>query len=289
MIDGGSLLPLPSMPATPTDRFAELTAPASWQAVDVISDLHLQASEPDTFQAWLRYLQQPATLRADALFILGDLFEVWVGDDLLNNESAAASTGASGDHAFWRACAAALRAYSALAPVYFLPGNRDFLFGPAGLQACGMSGLADPTVLAFQGRRWLLSHGDELCLADTDYLRFRAMVREPAWQQAFLAQPLAQREAIARDLRAQSEARKRSTGHDPSLWADVDTEAARAWLHQTQADTLVHGHTHRPAQHDLGDGLQRLVLSDWDAGAQPPRAEVLRITAQGARRLTLLV
>jgi UDP-2,3-diacylglucosamine hydrolase len=270
------------MPATPIDRFAELIAPANWQAVDVISDLHLQASEPETFEAWARYLRRPAGERADALFILGDLFEVWVGDDVLG-----ADAPASADHAFWQACALALRAYSAQAPVYFMHGNRDFLFGPAGLQACGMQGLSDPTVLVFQDQRWLLSHGDALCLADTDYMRFRAMVREPAWQQAFLAQPLAQREAIARDLRAQSEARKRSTGSDPSLWADVDTDAARAWLQHAHARTLVHGHTHRPATHALGNDVQRVVLSDWDVGAKPARAEVLRLDAQGIRRVPL--
>src|SRR5690606_29513446 len=128
-------------------------------------------------------------------------------------------------------------------------------------------------VLVFQGRRWLLSHGDALCLDDTDYMRFRAQVRQAAWQQDFLAQPLARREAIARDLRAQSEARKRRTGHDPSLWADVDAAAARGWLQRAAADTLIHGHTHRPAEHALGDGLRRVVLSDWDARATPPRAE----------------
>lgn len=271
------------MPVTPIDRFAERIAPASWQAVDVISDLHLQAGDPATFEAWVRYLRQPAAERADALFILGDLFEVWVGDDVLN-----ADASDTADHAFWRACAAALRAFSTHTPVHFLHGNRDFLLGPAGLAACGMQGLSDPTVLVFQGQRWLLSHGDALCLADTDYMRFRAQVREPAWQRDFLAQPLAQREAMARDLRAQSEARKRSTGGDPSLWADVDADAARDWLYHADARTLIHGHTHRPAEHALGGGLQRIVLSDWDASAATPRAEVLRLDARGMRRLPLL-
>jgi UDP-2,3-diacylglucosamine hydrolase len=267
------------MTAPLVDRFAECIAPASWQAVDVISDLHLQAGEPDTFEAWLAYLRQPVPERADALFILGDLFEVWVGDDVLSPHASP-----SVDHAFWRACAEALKAYSAHAPVYFMPGNRDFLLGPAGLDACGMQGLSDPTVLVFMDQRWLLSHGDALCLADTDYMRFRAEVREPAWQHRFLAQPLLQREAIARELRSQSEARKRNTGNDPSLWADVDTQAARGWLRHAQAHTLIHGHTHRPARHDLGDGLQRVVLSDWELGARPARAEVLRLDAQGMQR-----
>lgn len=271
------------MTAHPVDRFAECIAPANWQAVDVISDLHLQAGEPETFEAWAAYLRCPSHERADALFILGDLFEVWVGDDVLSTHTSTSSV----DHAFWRACADALQAYSAHAPVYFMPGNRDFLLGPAGLDACGMQGLNDPTVLVFLGQRWLLSHGDALCLADTDYMRFRAQVREPAWQHSFLAQPLTQREAIARDLRTQSEARKRSTGNDPSLWADVDTQAARRWLRHADANTLIHGHTHRPATHDLGDGLQRIVLSDWEMSAQPARAEVLRLDAQGLHRRAL--
>ncbi|MCW5654113.1 UDP-2,3-diacylglucosamine diphosphatase [Hydrogenophaga sp.] len=265
-------------------RFAELSAPAHWQVVDIISDLHLQASEPGTFEAWQRYLAHPPLGRAaDALFILGDLFEVWVGDDVLD-----AGTPATGEREFQRACAQALHAHSLHTPVFFLHGNRDFLLGPKALEACGMQGLEDPTVLVFLGQRWLLSHGDALCLDDTDYMRFRAQVRAPAWQREFLAQPLEQREAVARGLRAQSEARKRDTGHDPSLWADVDATAAREWLQSAQAATLVHGHTHRPGEHALGGpGLCRVVLSDWDAGATPPRAEVLRLDSQGLRRLRL--
>ena len=118
-------------------------------------------------------------------------------------------------------------------------------------------------------------------------MRFREQVRQPAWQRDFLARPLSERTAIARDLREQSEARKRSTANDPSLWADVDASAARAALQAAGAHTLIHGHTHRPALHALGDGLQRVVLSDWDAAAHPPRAEVLRLDAQGLRRIPL--
>ena len=95
------------------------------------------------------------------------------------------------------------------------------------------------------------------------------------------------REAIARDLRARSEARKRASGHDPDLWADVDTDAARACLQKAGAQTYIHGHTHRPATHDLGHGLQRVVLSDWDLQATPPRAEVLRLTDRGLTRIPL--
>ena len=262
-----------------TDRFAQWRAPAHWQAVDCISDLHLQAGEPATFDTLCRWLARPVGERADALVILGDLFEVWIGDDALHGDGP--------DAAFWRRCAQALHEHSRGTPTWFMAGNRDFLLGADGLRACGLQPLQDPTVLTLGGRHWLLSHGDELCLADTDYQRFRAQVRSADWQQAFLAQPLAQREAIARGLREQSEARKRQLGPDPSLWADVDAEAARVWLQAAGADTLVHGHTHRPAEHDLGKGLRRVVLSDWDAAATPPRAEVLRLSAHGAERLPL--
>lgn len=269
----------PSPPPS-VDRLVQLRAPAHWQAVEFISDLHLQPGEPKTFDVWRAFLQRPVPERADALFILGDLFEVWVGDDVLE-------ASASADQAFWRACADALKSFSAHTPVYFMVGNRDFLLGTEGLRVCGMQGLSDPATFDFLGQHWLLSHGDALCLADTDYMRFREQVRQPAWQREFLARPLSERTAIARDLREQSEARKRSTAGDPSLWPDVDITAARSALQAAQARTLIHGHTHRPAVHALGDGLQRVVLSDWDAGANPPRAEVLRLDAQGLRRIPL--
>jgi len=262
------------------ERTDELVAPAHWRTVDLISDLHLHASDRTTQRAWLAFLA--GGHMADALFILGDLFEVWVGDDVL-------SQGDTPERAFVRECVQALRRCTPRTAVYFMAGNRDFLLGAAACQAGGLHGLQDPTVLAFGGRRWLLSHGDALCLADTDYLAFRAEVRGAAWQAAFLARPLAEREAIAGDLRARSEARKRELGHDPALWADVDADAARAALRSAQATTLIHGHTHRPGDHDLGGGLRRLVLSDWDLQARPPRAEVLRLTAAGARRLALPV
>ncbi|WP_439113186.1 UDP-2,3-diacylglucosamine diphosphatase [Hydrogenophaga sp.] len=270
-----------------TAPFAEWHAPVHWQAVDFISDLHLQSSDTATFDAWLHFLQRPVTQRANALFILGDLFEVWVGDDALHPNGGEPQHTPEDEHPFWRACAAALKAHSQHTPVFFMHGNRDFLLGPHALSACGMQGLSDPTVLVFQAQRWLLSHGDALCLDDTDYMHFRAMVREPAWQRDFLARPLTERETIARNLRQQSLARKAHTAGDPTRWADVDGPAARAWLQRSGCTSLIHGHTHRPACHDLGNGLQRVVLSDWDLNARPPRAEVLRLDAQGLHRLPL--
>jgi UDP-2,3-diacylglucosamine hydrolase len=274
------------MPSTaPPDRFAELHAPAQWQAVEFISDLHLHAADPDTFTTWQHWLERPVAQRADALFVLGDLFEVWVGDDLL--DAPATGGAADAERAFYRACADHLKAYTVHTPVYFMHGNRDFLLGPSGLQRCGMQGLSDPTVLCFLGKRWLLSHGDALCLDDTDYMRFRAAVRQPAWSREFLARPLNERETTARELRQQSEARKQGSAGDPQAWADVDAEAALAWLHRADSGTLIHGHTHRPAVHALSSTHQRVVLSDWDLAAQPPRAEVLRVDAQGLHRVAL--
>ncbi|MEO8119315.1 MAG: UDP-2,3-diacylglucosamine diphosphatase [Rhodoferax sp.] len=243
-----------------------LQAPSSWRHVDFISDLHLQASEAATVRAWREYMQ---STRADAVFILGDLFEVWVGDDVID-----AAPGPDHASGFEADCAQVLKAASRRLAIFFMHGNRDFLLGPAFAKTSGMTLLDDPTVLDFAGQRWLLSHGDALCLADTDYLQFRSKVRSAPWQQEFLAKPLAERQAIARELRAQSETRKRNT----VVYADVDTEASCDWLQTAHANTLIHGHTHKPADHDLVDGLRRVVLSDWDAAATPPRAEVLRLS-----------
>ena len=249
----------------------QLTAPPCWRVVDLISDLHLDAGEPETFLAWQHYMQHTP---AQAVFILGDLFEVWVGDDVITKPA----SGAPGSDNFEDRCAQVLRQGAARRDVYFMRGNRDFLVGDTFTRACGVHLLQDPTMLGFAGRRWLLSHGDALCLDDTDYMRFRALVRSAAWQQEFLGQPIQQRKAVARGLRERSEARKRS---HPVL-VDVDAQAAVRWLRMARADTLIHGHTHRPADHDLGGNLRRIVLSDWDLRASPPRAQVLRIAAGAA-------
>jgi UDP-2,3-diacylglucosamine hydrolase len=245
----------------------ELQGPASWHTADVISDMHLHATDPATFEAWRRYMRETP---ADAVFILGDLFEVWVGDDT------------AGEPGFAADCASVLQAAAGRMAVFFMHGNRDFLVGEGFLKACRTTLLPDPTVLGFAGRRWLLTHGDALCLADTDYMRFRSQVRAPSWQMEFLSKTLAQRQAIARALREQSEARKRSGVEYP----DVDSAAAAAWLDAADAQVLIHGHTHRPADHALGE-RRRIVLSDWDAGSKPPRLQALRLTAAGAERIAL--
>lgn len=259
-----------------------LTAPAQWRVVDFISDLHLHAGDPATFSAWRDYL---ARTDADAVFMLGDLFEVWVGDDVLGP---GINDGLSEPDDFALACADVLRQSATRRPQFFMCGNRDFLVGETMLRACGLQGLADPCVFEFAGTRWLLSHGDALCLEDTDYQAFRRMVRERQWQSDFLTQPLAQRQAVARQLRAQSEQHKQAHPA-PSV---VDADLATSWLQQADAPTLIHGHTHQPADHALADGRRRWVLSDWDLHSDAPRAQVLRLclntagTSATAHRLT---
>jgi UDP-2,3-diacylglucosamine hydrolase len=241
---------------------AHLTAEPGWASVDFISDLHLQPGEPATFKAWQRYLQDTP---ADAVFILGDLFEAWVGDDVALQGGFAAD------------CAAVLQSAASQRPLFLMHGNRDFLVGEALARQCGFSLLADPTLLRFAGQPWLLTHGDALCLGDTDYLKFREQVRSPAWIGNFLSRPLADRKAVARQMRDASQAHHEGA----SDYADVDAPMARHWLAQAGATVMIHGHTHRPAEHDLGEGMRRIVLSDWDAGAPVPRQQVLRLDASG--------
>ena len=258
---------------------AGLAAAPAWRTVDFIADLHLTADEPATFSVWKHYLESTP---ADAVFILGDLFEVWVGDDAIGDgDGVGAATAETG---FENRCASALGDAARRLALFFMHGNRDFLVGASLMARCNATLLDDPTVLTFAGRRWLLSHGDALCLDDTDYMAFRQQVRGTAWQDAFLARPLAERQTMARDMRRQSDARKRS-GID---YGDVNAAAARRWLEAANARTLIHGHTHKPAEHDLGEGFSRVVLSDWDAQARVPRAEVLRLTSAGLQRIRLL-
>lgn len=247
------------------DRF---DAPSHWRAIDFISDLHLDAAHPRTFEAWKRALLDTP---ADAVFLLGDVFEAWVGDDARFD-------------GFERECAQVLKTASGRRTIAFMAGNRDFLVGEALLADCGVRRLHDPTLLAAWGSTALLTHGDALCLADTHYQRFRAMVRDAAWQHAFLARPLAERRAVARQMRDASEANK--AGQLPVDWVDVDRDAAVGLLQAAGTARMVHGHTHRPGDETLAAGFQRHVLSDWDLDTPSPRAEVLRLTPAGFVRLT---
>ena len=246
----------------------EVVAPPSWRRIDFISDLHLADDTPRTVAAAREYLLNTP---ADAVFILGDLFEAWVGDD-------------ARFEGFEAIGAALLTQAAARRPVSFMVGNRDFLLGREMLDACGVRALPDPAVLCAFDARTLLSHGDAWCLADTDYQQFRRMVRNPAWQAQALAKPLAERRVIGRSMRSESE--RRTAAHEGE-WADVDAPTAIDALGATRSSVLVHGHTHRPASEPLAPGLTRHVLSDWDLDhAAPPRAQVLRWSVDGWARLS---
>jgi UDP-2,3-diacylglucosamine hydrolase len=238
------------------------------RVVDFISDIHLSETMPATGEAWERFM---AGTTADAVFLLGDVFEVWVGDDARTRP-------------FEARCTAAIAATAARVPVWLQHGNRDFLIGADFAAATGARLLADPASVTAFGRTLLLTHGDELVVDDVPYQLFRKQVRDPAYQQQFLAQPLEARLALAAKMRAASMAR-----HDePVTYADVDEAMAKAWLQRLGTDTLIHGHTHRPGS-QARDGWTRHVLSDWDLDTPRPkarRAQVLRWTAAGLERLT---
>ena len=261
---GAPAVPPSSLPGFAGARF---DAPASWQAIEFLSDLHLSESTPRTFEALAAHLR---CTDADAVFILGDLFEVWVGDDARHE-------------GFEAQCLAMLRDAASRRVIGFMAGNRDFLVGDEMLRDCGVMRLEDPTLVSAFGQQLLVSHGDALCLDDAEYQRFRAEVRGPAWQERFLSQPLHERRRVAGQYRAQSEARKR--GQSPADWSDLDPSATRAWLRSAGAPALLHGHTHQPATHTLGAGLVRHVLSDWDFDDASPRGDVLRWTPGGIARV----
>lgn len=261
-------------PAGPPERaaalpsFFEFTAPRTWRAIDFVSDLHLAEDMPLTFAAWERHLLGTP---ADAVFILGDLFELWVGDDARTLP-------------FAHRCLEVLAEASSRRAVGIMVGNRDFLLGAAMRRDCGAIGLPDPTVLAAWGHRLLLTHGDALCLADEPYMAFRRQVRSESWQTDFLARPLAERLAIAAEIRQASATRRQFDG---DAAADIDVAEAVRWLHTQGAAEMVHGHTHRPGSSTLAPGFKRHVLSDWDLDHDPtaPRAEVLRLTRAGFARV----
>lgn len=229
-----------------------------------ISDLHLQPSHPRTAEAFLRFLAEHAA-KAQQLYLLGDLFEYWAGDDDLAEP-------------FHQRIVEAIRAVSAAgAAVFWIAGNRDFLVGQQFAEAAGLTLLAEPHVITVGGLRIALVHGDAQCTDDVKYMEFRAMVRQPAWQQQFLAMPLAQRKAIIAGMREGSR-----EAHTAKSYAIMDvTPAAVAALHaDTGADVIIHGHTHRPALHEA-DGKRRYVLSDWELDTDAPRADWLAVDADG--------
>ena len=234
-----------------------------------ISDLHLDQSRPRILELFEQFLATEAR-HADALYILGDLFESWVGDD---DDSSLATRVASALHELGRDGV----------PVYFMAGNRDFLLGPDYARRCGMTLLADGTVVDLHGTPTVLLHGDTLCTDDLEYQAFRAQVRDPAWQQQFLAQPLGTRRAYAAQAR---DASKAHTGSSDMTIMDVTPAAVMQALKQAGVRHMIHGHTHRPAVHALevdGQPAQRIVLGDWYE-----QGSVLRVDAH-ARRLQSLM
>jgi UDP-2,3-diacylglucosamine hydrolase len=215
-----------------------------------ISDLHLTAARPAITQLFLEFLAHEART-AQALYILGDFFEYWIGDDAV-------------EQAEYQPIIKALRALSgASVPIFLMHGNRDFLLGERFERESGCRLLADPSRIDLYGTPTLLMHGDTLCTDDVEYLAFRAMARSERWQREFLAKPLAERETIARDYRAES---RRSTAEKAPEIMDVTQAAVVATLHDHGVRHLIHGHTHRPGDHvfDLdGAPARRIVLGDW--------------------------
>lgn len=215
-----------------------------------ISDLHLSPDTPAANDTLLRFLRETAPA-ADTLYVLGDLFEYWIGDEGLAQP-------------FAMQVAQAFRAVSdGGVPVYFMHGNRDFLVGGRFALASGMKLLTDPTVVDLYGRRTLLMHGDTLCSDDVEYQAFRAMVRNPAWQQAFLGKPLDERVRLAREVRGKSEQAKQLK--DMTIM-DVTPATVEDAFRAHHYARLIHGHTHRPARHEHkvdGRDCERWVLADW--------------------------
>ncbi len=213
-----------------------------------ISDCHLDSRRPQVTRRLLGFLHERAAA-AQRLYILGDLFEVWLGDDDPADDLAEVI--------------AALAALAEHAEVAFIAGNRDFLLGRVFAERVGMRLLDEPEILELGARRVALMHGDLLCTDDHDYQAFRREVRDPAWQSQFLARSLDERRRIAAQLRSDS---NEAMANKPDTIMDVNQQAVENSFNQLQVDVIVHGHTHRPAVHQLPSGKTRYVLGDWQPG-----------------------
>ncbi len=216
----------------------------------LISDLHLEEQRPDISRAFLRFLRERA-VQAEALYILGDFFEVWIGDD--------------GMSPFQHEIAAALRQLSETGTqIFLMHGNRDFMIGQAFCREAGCTLLSDPSVVKLAGERVLLMHGDSLCTADQAYMRMRRLLRNPLSLFILRHLPLSKRQQLARKLRNESRTQTRMKAE--AITDVTPTEVERV-MAEYRVHTLVHGHTHRPAVHELtinGQPVQRIVLGDWD-------------------------
>jgi UDP-2,3-diacylglucosamine hydrolase len=215
-----------------------------------ISDLHLCGARPAITGLFLDFLRRRAR-SADALYILGDLFEYWIGDEAVEQEE-------------FRAIVRGLRELTASGtPVFVMHGNRDFLMAHGFETATGCHLLADPARIDLHGTPTLLMHGDSLCTDDVEYMAFRAQVRNPAWQREFLAKPVAERDRIVRDFR---EISKSSTASKKPEIMDVNQNAVEAIMREHDVQRLIHGHTHRPKEHVFtldSRPARRMVLGDW--------------------------
>jgi len=229
-----------------------------------ISDLHLDPERPAVTELFLELLDTRVR-DADAIYILGDLFEVWVGDDDASPMNQAVCEGL-------KQCAISGTS------VFIMHGNRDFLLGPQFAAASGCNLLDDPALIDLYGTPTLLMHGDLLCTDDSQYMAFRAMVRDTKWQRELLSMSLEERQLMARDMRNRS---REQTGGKPESIMDVNKEAVIKAMTGHQAQRLIHGHTHRPAIHDLvisGEPAQRIVLGDWYE-----QGSLLECTSSGCR------
>lgn len=213
----------------------------------LISDLHLQEQRPDIARALFRFLQQTAP-QAEALYILGDFFEVWIGDDAMDD--------------FQHQVASALKQLADSGTrIYLMHGNRDFLLGKKFCQLAGCQLLKDPALLKHNGEDILLMHGDSLCTDDLDYQRMKRILRNPLSLFILRHLPLKTRQKLAGDLRNKSRSQTRMKAAEIT---DVNAQAVQQTMQHHGVRTLIHGHTHRPAIHKLAAG-QRIVLGDWDS------------------------
>jgi len=234
-----------------------------------ISDLHLAGERPESSDQFFRFLREEAP-RADALYVLGDLFESWAGDDELTDRR--------GDPLATEVARGIRALTDAGVKVHVMHGNRDFLVGEGFLEACGAQLLDDPSVVKIAGKRLALLHGDTLCTDDHDYQAWRRTVRSAAWRREFLAKPLASRREAAAGLREKS---KQAVGAKPAEIMDVNPQAVCEVFRHLKLRHMIHGHTHRPARHQHevdGARCERWVLPDWYA-----RGGYLALDAVGAR------
>jgi len=250
----------------------------------LISDIHLTPSMPLTAQCFFDFCEKEAP-KAESVFILGDLFEYWVGDDTSTSSP------------FQQEVIHALASLSAKTKAYYVHGNRDFLIGFTFLKKTGLTLLTDPSLIQIASEKYVVCHGDSLCTADVGYQVFRSFVRKPWVQTLFLKMPLTWRRSIANHLRSNSRTQYQRAENKSSaqnnMRSNVTLQACASVLKSQSVDKLIHGHTHLPAHHHEQlheQSWQRWVLSDWDLDhpeITAPRASALSINSEGVRYIDL--